>query len=136
MTMDEHTPTAPGSESDASPISEADLHGYVDRQLSPARLALVEQFLATHPEERARTRDWQQQNEMMRGLLNPVLGEPVPLRLPVKANAVVWPWRGLAAGVLISVVSAARPGRCAARWMPRRHGSRSRIRPPPARIAG
>lgn len=105
MTMAEHTP-APGDESDASPITEADLHGYVDCQLSPARLALVEQFLATHPEERARTRDWQQQNEMMRGLLNPVLGEPVPLRLPLKADAMPWRWRAIAASVLISVVSA------------------------------
>ena len=42
----------------------------------------------------------------MRGLLNPVLGEPVPLRLPLQPSAVIWPWRAMAAGVLISVVSA------------------------------
>ncbi|HEX7437005.1 MAG TPA: anti-sigma factor [Caldimonas sp.] len=106
MTMADHKPAAAGNGSNPSPITEADLHAYVDRQISPARLALVERFLAVHPEERARTRDWQQQNEMMRGLLNPVLSEPVPLGLPLKPTVVLWPWRGLAAGVLIAVVSA------------------------------
>ena len=42
----------------------------------------------------------------MRRLLSPVLSEPVPLGLPLKASAVVWPVRSLAAGVLIAVVSA------------------------------
>lgn len=106
MTMDHHKPAAVGNAGNPSPITEADLHAYVDRRLSPARLAQVERFLAAHPEERARTRDWQQQNETMRGLLNPVLSEPVPLGLPLKPAAVVWPWRGWAAGVLIAVVSA------------------------------
>jgi anti-sigma factor RsiW len=95
-----------GNGSTPSPITEADLHAYVDGRLHRDRLARVEKFLASHPEERARTLDWQQQNETMRRLLNPVLSEPVPLGLPMKPTAVSWPWRGLAASVLIAAVSA------------------------------
>jgi anti-sigma factor RsiW len=105
-TMDTRGPAGLDSDGIGSPITEADLHAHVDGQLSPARVALVEQYLACHADEVARALDWQQQNEMMRRLLDPVLGEPVPLRLPLSAEAVHWPWRGLAAGVLIAVVSA------------------------------
>lgn len=107
MSIDEHPPTPPAEEGAARPVGEAELHAYVDGQLSPARLAAVEQFLATHPQERARTRDWQQQNEAMRGLLQPVLGEPLPLRLPLRPPALAGWWRALAAAVLISLLSAA-----------------------------
>jgi len=106
MSNDGQEPDGPGNANARSPITEADLHGYVDGQLPPARAASVEQFLATHPEERARVLEWQQQNTTLRRLLSPVLSEPVPLGLPLKASAVVWPVRSLAAGVLIAVVSA------------------------------
>ncbi len=89
-----------------TPITEADLHAYADQQLSAARRADVEQFLATRPEEHRRVQDWQEQNNLMRNLLNPVLDEPLPLRLPLRPEAIIWPWRGLAAGVAIAVVSA------------------------------
>ncbi|MEO7338364.1 MAG: anti-sigma factor, partial [Caldimonas sp.] len=94
-------PPGPGS-----PITEADLHAYVDQQLTPLRHAEVEQYLATRPEEHARIRDWQQQNEALRGGLDPVLAEPLPMRLPLHPVADAFPWRGLAAGVVIALVSA------------------------------
>lgn len=106
MTMDDNQPTVVGNAGVPSPITEADLHAFVDRQLTPARLAQVERFLASHPEEHERVRDWQRQNERLRSLLDPVLDAPLPLRLPLKPTPVVWPWRGLAAGVLIAIVSA------------------------------
>jgi anti-sigma factor RsiW len=106
MIMDDHEPHAPGNQGVQTPITEADLHAYVDRQLLPDRGRLVEQFLDTHPDERARILDWQQQLEMMRRLLGPVLSEPVPLGLPLKPHAALWPWRALAAGVLIATISA------------------------------
>jgi anti-sigma factor RsiW len=106
MTTHNDDPAALGNGGTRSPITEADLHGYVDRQLPPARVALVEQYLAAHVEERARVLDWQRQNEMMRWLLSPALREPMPMGLPLKPNAVRWPWRGLAAGVLIAALSA------------------------------
>lgn len=89
-----------------APITEADLHAYADLQLSAARRTEVEIFLGTRPDERRRVQDWQTQNESLRNLLNPVLDEPLPLRLPLRPEAMTWPWRGLAAGVAIAVVSA------------------------------
>ena len=89
-----------------TPITEADLHAYADQQLAAARRADVERFLSTRPDERRRVQDWQKQNESLRNFLNPVLDEPLPLRLPLRPEAMVWPWRGLAAGVAIAVVSA------------------------------
>lgn len=106
MNMDVNKPTSVDNAGNPSPITEADLHAYVDRQLSAARHLEVERFLAARPDELERIQDWQQQNEMLRGLLDPVLDEPLPLHLPLAAAATVWPWRGLAAGVLIAVVSA------------------------------
>ena len=89
-----------------TPITEADLHAYADQQLCAARRAEVEQFLSTRPDERLRVQDWQSQNESLRNLLNPVLDEPLPLRLPLRPEAIVWRWRSLAAGIAIAVVSA------------------------------
>ena len=89
-----------------SPITEADLHAYVDQQLTPVRHAEVEQYLAARPDESQRVQEWQRQNEQLRGLLNPVLDEPLPLRLPLRPAATAWPWRALAAGLVIAMLSA------------------------------
>ena len=102
--MDDHKPKGKGADP-VSPITEADLHAYVDRQLSPERSALVGQFLATHPEEQERVRDWQQQNVLLHDLLDPVFEEPLPVGLPLKPGANAFPWRGLAAGVLVAILS-------------------------------
>ncbi len=99
-------PVKPTATTAGAPITEADLHAYVDRQLTPARRAEVEQFLSTRSDERQRVNDWQRQNEMLRRLLDPVLEEPLPLRLPLRPAATVAAWRGLAAGVAIAVISA------------------------------
>jgi len=104
--MDDIKLTSPSLGASGSPITEADLHAYVDHQLTPARHAEVEQFLANRPDEQQRVRDWQQQNQLLRGLLNPVLDEPVPSRLPLNPVTAATPWRGLAAGLAIAVVSA------------------------------
>ncbi len=87
------------------PVTEADLHAYVDRQLLVDRLVLVEQYLAAHPDEQARVRDWQQQNALLHGLLDPVLDEPLPLALPLSRKSALVPWPALAAGVLIAALS-------------------------------
>ena len=95
------TASGPGS-----PITEADLHAFVDQQLTPVRHAEVEQYLAARPDDAQRVNDWRQQNELLRGLLDPVLDEPLPLRLPLRRRAAAPPWRALAAGLAIAVVSA------------------------------
>lgn len=88
------------------PVTEADLHAYADQQLTHARRIQVEQYLAEHPQELARVQDWQQQNARLREMLAPVLDEPLPLGLPLRPAASRFPWRSLAAGVVIAVVSA------------------------------
>lgn len=108
MTMDDHKPRSVGSDvspGGPAPITEADLHAYADHQLSAERTALVEQYLATRPQEQERVRDWQQQNRLLHRLLDPVIDEPLPLGLPLKPPAQAFPWRALAAGVLVAVVS-------------------------------
>ena len=88
------------------PITEADLHAYVDRQLPVPRRVEIERFMASRPDERQRVLAWQRQNELLQMWLDPVLCEPLPLRLPLKPEAAAWPWRGLAAGIALAVVSA------------------------------
>jgi anti-sigma factor RsiW len=105
MSMDEHPPQPIGG-GPSAPVTEADLHAHVDRQLAPGRRAEVEAFLAAQPEARARVDDWSEQNRLLRRWLDPVLDEPVPPRLSLKPAAPPFPWRGLAAGVLIACVSA------------------------------
>lgn len=105
MTMDHIKLTPPAG---SKPITEADLHAYADHQLPPERQAQVEQFLSTRPDEQRRVQDWKDQNEALRQLLDPVLRELLPMRLPLRPEAVArhWPWRGLAASIAIAAVSA------------------------------
>lgn len=109
MTMDDHplhnanAEVGPGS---PAPVTEADLHAYADHQHAPERAAVVERYLAHHPEAQARVRDWQQQNRLLHRLLDPVLDEPLPLGLPLQAKArSTIAWSALAAGVLVAVIS-------------------------------
>lgn len=88
------------------PITEADLHGYADGQLPPGRHAEVDAYLASHPQDLARVRAWQAQRRALHALLDPVLDEPLPLRLPLAPPARHLPWRALAAGIAIAAISA------------------------------
>jgi len=63
------------------PITEADLHAYVDGALPDARRSEVEYYLERHPEEAGRLASYRSQNEALRALFDPVLDEPVPQRL-------------------------------------------------------
>lgn len=62
-----------------SAIHEADLHAYADGQLSGARRAAVEAYLAQHPDAAAQVAAWRRQADALHGTLDPVLNEPVPL---------------------------------------------------------
>ena len=63
------------------PMTEADLHAYVDGALPEARRAEVEAYLAARPQEAGRVQDYRQQNEALHRLFDPVIDEPVPERL-------------------------------------------------------
>ena len=65
----------------AAPVTEADLHAYVDAVLPASRAVEVEAYLAEHPEEGARVAAYRDQVQALRREFNGVLDEPVPERL-------------------------------------------------------
>jgi len=76
------------------PITEVELHAYVDGALSEGDRAEIEGWLASHPEDAERLRAYVEQNALLRSFYNPVLEEPVPATLlAVRPRA----WRGYAA---------------------------------------
>jgi anti-sigma factor RsiW len=80
------------------PVSEAELHTYVDGVLSDGARAEIEAWLRTHPEDAERLRAYAEQNAMLRSLYNPVLDEPVPAALlAIRAHA----WRRFAAVAVV-----------------------------------
>lgn len=90
---------------DRSPVTEADLHAYVDDVLPQQRRAEIDAYLATRPTEAERLEAYRKKNEALRALFNPVLDEPVPARLTVAPRARAWYLQRIAAGVAIAVVS-------------------------------
>jgi len=65
------------------PITEDDLHGYVDGVLDGARGAEVAAYLQDHPDVAARTVSYAKQRETLRASLAPIAEEPIPLRLNI-----------------------------------------------------
>jgi len=102
-----------------APITEDELHAYADDRLAADRRDAVEQYLADHPDDAARIRDWRAQGTALHTLFDPVLTEPVPagmwvggatrFRVPFQAVAMLvaamvggilgWAWRGTESGI-------------------------------------
>ena len=101
------------------PISETDLHAYVDNLLPAARRTEVEDYLAGHPEEAQRLQAYQAQTLALKALFNPALEEAIPEKLlalatpPAKVAVDAkkrpifsrWSLERIAAGLLIAMVS-------------------------------
>lgn len=91
------------------PVTEADLHAYVDGLLPLARQAEIQAWLAARPEEAARVNAYRSQNLALRQLFDPVLDEEVPPSIGLPGRR-AW-WRGAAgrcaAGVLIAFLGGA-----------------------------
>jgi anti-sigma factor RsiW len=80
------------------PVTEVDLHTYVDGGLSDTAKAEMESWLRAHPEDAERVRAYAEQNALLRTLYNAVLEEPVPAALlAVHPRA----WRRFAAAAVI-----------------------------------
>lgn len=79
-------------------MTETDLHAYADGQLDQDRRAEVEAWLAANPEAAEQVRDIRMQMQAMHAAYDPVLNEPVPVRLTNAAAPRKWP-AGIAAGV-------------------------------------
>ncbi len=91
---------------DAHPVNDADLHAYVDGELDERRRLDIEAYLAGHPEAAEQVRHYQQLNQELHRLFDPVLNEPVPAAL---VPAVTGPpaayrrWRVMQAAALAGV---------------------------------
>ena len=82
------------------PISEDDLHAYVDGQLSNKQRERIAAYLAEHPEAAERVRSYQEQNHMLKSRFSSVLNEAMPPALGALANAPQHPGRKVFSPVL------------------------------------
>jgi anti-sigma factor RsiW len=62
-------------------VSDHDLNAFVDGQLAPEQVSIVEAALARNPELAARVADFRAQGRSLRDALDPVLDETIPDRL-------------------------------------------------------
>jgi anti-sigma factor RsiW len=95
------------------PITEEDLHAYIDAALSAARHAEVADYLRAHPDVAARVEVFMTQRVALREALAPIAEEPVPAALNLAAliarhRRPAWHgWRPLAASVLLFALGGA-----------------------------
>lgn len=89
------------------PITEDDLHAYVDGRLDAARSEEVSTYLGKHPDVANRFASYSVQRTLLQGAFDPVAGEPVPSRLNLshmiasRRQNRVSTWRLIAAAVVL-----------------------------------
>lgn len=66
-----------------TPITDSDLHAYVDGELPPTRRQEVEAYLRVNPEAASRVADYERINRSLSAAFDPVLLEPLPEQLRV-----------------------------------------------------
>jgi anti-sigma factor RsiW len=86
-----------------TPITDTDLHAWLDGELTAERRADVDAWLHSHPEDAARLRLWAADRDVLRLQFEAVLAEPVPARL----SALVTGRTGLAAAAPVWRIAAA-----------------------------
>ena len=95
-----------------TPVTEAELHAFVDGHLPAERQGDIETYLAASPDEARRIDAYRAQKRELHALFDPVLDEPVPRRLlasarPRAVSQAPWTLQRLAAGLAIAVISGA-----------------------------
>ena len=68
-----------------SPVTEDDLHAYVDGELSADRMTAVEEWLASRPEDAARVAAWRLQADAIRARFGNTVNDALPARLNIEA---------------------------------------------------
>src|SRR6266481_7636576 len=66
------------------PVTEDELHAYVDNELPAERRGDVEAWLATHPEDAERVQSWRAMAEALHARYDQVADEAVPKRLEIE----------------------------------------------------
>jgi anti-sigma factor RsiW len=91
------------------PITEDDLHAYVDSALEPERRAEVASYLAEHPDVARRIAAFADHRELLRAALAPIADEPLPAELNLsrivegRRRRPSPVWRAVAAMLLLSI---------------------------------
>ena len=98
------------------PITDEELHAYVDGQLSTERACEVEDYLAANPGAASRVAGWRAQAAMIRDKWGGVAEEKVPERL--HPDRIVMPVRGLGRKIAAAAIVAFAIG-IAAGWFGR-----------------
>src|SRR5579862_3005427 len=102
-----------------SPVTEDELHAYVDGEVPADRLEAVTAWLAAHPEQAALVAAWRAQGEAIRARYGAVANEPVPDRLKLdqltrKQRSAGRSWAALAAAAVFALIVGGGAG-----WMAR-----------------
>src|ERR1700761_9849070 len=66
------------------PVTEDELHAYVDNELPAERRADVENWLAAHPDDAERVQSWRTMAELLHARYDSVADEAVPRRLEIE----------------------------------------------------
>lgn len=85
-------------------VTEVELHAFADGRLPAERAAEVAHWLSGHPEESEKVEAYRRLGEEIRTVYEPVLSEPLPIRLQRAASRdtrTLWRAFGFAAGWLI-----------------------------------
>ena len=86
-----------------SPVTEDELHAYVDGEIAADRRGAVEAWLASHPEHAARVAHWRAQADAIRARYDVIASEPAPARFDLdKITRASRPWRAVAAAAVIA----------------------------------
>ena len=94
------------------PVTEDELHAYVDNELPAERRGDVEAWLAAHPDDAARVRSWRTMADALHARYDSVLDEAVPKRLEIE-RLVRQPRRwifGAAAAALVAFIAGGTAG--------------------------
>ncbi len=90
-----------------SPVTEDELHAYIDGELPADRMEAVTAWLAAHPEQAVTVASWRAQSERIRARYSAILEEAVPERLQIdqvirneRANGRSWKALAAAAAVV------------------------------------
>jgi anti-sigma factor RsiW len=103
------------------PVTEDELHAYVDGELPADRRAAVEAWIATHPADADKVASWRKMSDMLHAKYDSVSDEPVPARLSVDALART-PRRWMMGAIAATLVAFALGG--AAGWIA--HGANAK----------
>src|SRR5438105_6348499 len=66
------------------PVTEDELHAYIDNELPAERRGDVETWLASHPDDAARVQSWRAMAEALHARYDSVIDEAVPKRLDIE----------------------------------------------------